>query len=45
MLVPTVVAAYRASRYEALGYSSNFLMHGREVRVPIDLVMEGPSEK
>ena len=34
-----VMAAYRASRLEATGYSLNFLMYAREVRTPIDLVM------
>ena len=39
--VPMVMAAYRASRHEATGYSPNFLMFDREVRAAIDLVLAG----
>ena len=40
--VPAVMAAYRATIHEATGYSPNFLMFGRELRAPIDLVWGGP---
>jgi len=32
------VAAYRASRNEATGYTPNMLTLGREVRMPVDIV-------
>ena len=32
------MAAYRASRHEATGFSSNHLVFGRKVWEPIDLV-------
>ena len=41
--LPGVMAAYRASRHDATGYSPNFLMFGRELRAPIDIVLGGPS--
>ena len=37
--VPMVMAAYRASMHEATGYSPNFLMYGREIWAPIDLIL------
>ena len=37
--VPVVMAAYRAIRHEATGYSPHFLMFGREVGAPIDILM------
>ena len=40
--VPIALAAYRASRHEATGYSPNMLMLGREVTMPIDLVLGLP---
>ena len=33
--LPFVMAAYRASRHEATGYSPNFLVLGREARAPL----------
>ena len=44
-LLPSVMAAYRSSRHEATGFSPNFLMFGREVRAPIDLVYGVPEEE
>ena len=41
--LPGVMAAYQASRHDATGYSSNFLMFDRELRAPIDIVLGGPS--
>lgn len=39
-----VMSAYRATVHDATGYSPNFLMFGRELRAPIDLVLGGPEE-
>jgi len=36
------MAAYRASRHEATGYTPNYLGMGREVRAPVDLVYGAP---
>jgi len=43
LLLPYVMAAYRASRREATGYSHNYLVMGREVRAPVDLVYGAPT--
>jgi transposase InsO family protein len=40
--LPYVMAAYRASRHEATGYSPNQLVLGRENRMPIDIVLDLP---
>ena len=45
---PIVMAAYRATRHEATGYTPNMLMFGRELSMPIDIVLgipEGSEEK
>ena len=34
-----VMAAYRSTVHEATGFSPNFLVHGRELRAPIDVVL------
>src|SRR5207253_5891685 len=34
--VPLVLAAYRASKHEATGFTPNYLLLGREVRLPLD---------
>lgn len=39
--LPYVTAAYRATRHPATGFSPNFLVFGREVTLPVD-VMYGP---
>ena len=41
----TVVAAYGASEHVVTGFSPNFLMLGREVRAPIDVVFGPPVEE
>jgi len=38
------MAAYRASRHDATGYSPNMLMLGRESRMPVDIIYETPVE-
>jgi hypothetical protein len=43
--IPQVMAAYRASRHEATGYSPNFLVYGRELRAPVDIVFGAPVEE
>jgi len=43
--LPAVMAAYRASPHEATGYSPNRLFLGREVRMPLDLVMGLPRDE
>jgi transposase InsO family protein len=40
--IPYAVAAYRATVHEATGYSPNFLIYGREVAAPLDVVMGQP---
>ena len=40
--VPMALAAYRASKHESTGYSPNMLMFGREVTMPVDLVLGLP---
>jgi predicted aspartyl protease/transposase InsO family protein len=42
-LLPYVMAAYRSSKHETTQYSPNYLMLGREVRAPVDVVY-GSSE-
>jgi len=43
--LPLVLAAYRATVHESTGMSPNKLFLGREVRMPIDLVMGLPLEE
>ena len=43
--LPAVMAAYRASPHEATGFSPNRLFLGREVRMPLDLVMGLPLDE
>ena len=40
--LPTVLAAYRASVHSSTGFSPNRLFLGREIRMPLDLVMGTP---
>ena len=40
----SAMAAYRASRHDATGYSPNMLMFGRESRMPVDIVYGTPDE-
>jgi len=41
-LLPYVMAAYRSSRHEATQFTPNYLMLGREVRAPINIVYGSP---
>ena len=44
--LPAVMAAYRSARHESTGYTPNFIVFGRELSAPIDLVFgrpEGPA--
>ena len=45
MLLPYVMAAYRASRHEATGFTPNYLMLGRELRAPVDLIYGTPPQE
>ena len=38
------MAAYRATQHDAMGYSPNMLVLGRETRAPPDLVYGAPDE-
>ena len=40
--LPAVAFAYRASEHESTGFTPYFLMHGREARIPADLVYGPP---
>ena len=42
--VQGVMAAYRATVHDATGYSPNFIMFGRKLRAPINLVLGEPEE-
>ena len=43
--LPFVMAAYRASRHDATGYSPNFLVLGRQARAPPDIIYGSPNEE
>ena len=43
--LPLVLAVYRASLHSSTGFTPNRLFLGREVRLPIDLVMGLPVEE
>ena len=40
--LPAVLAAYHASPHESTGFTPNYLMFGRELRVPLDLAFGEP---
>ena len=41
-LLPYVMAAYQSSRHEATHFTPNYLMMGRKVRAPVDIVYAVP---
>ena len=41
--VPAAAAAYRASEHVVTGFTPNFMMLGREVRAPVDLIFGAPA--
>ena len=43
-MLPFVMAAYRSSKHEATNYTPNFLLLGREVRAPVDVVYGMPEK-
>jgi hypothetical protein len=43
--LPSIMAAYRASRHDATGFSPNFLMFGRENLAPLDVVFGIPNDE
>ena len=40
-----VLAAFRATQHDSTGYSPNYLVLGREVRTPVDIVYGDPEEE
>jgi len=45
LMLPFVMAAYRSSRHESTEFTPNFLMLGREVHSPVDIVYGTPEAK
>jgi len=43
--LPFAMAAYRSTRHEATGYTTNHLVFGRKVRAPVDIVFESPNDE
>lgn len=43
--VPYVMAAYRATPQDSTGFSPNMLLMGREVRIPLDVLIGEPEEE
>ena len=41
--VPAAAAAYRASEHVVKEFTQNFMMLGREVRAPVDIVLGAPA--
>ncbi|XP_036001790.1 uncharacterized protein LOC118565513 [Fundulus heteroclitus] len=44
LMIPYAVMAYRATKHSATGFSPNFMMFGREVSEPVDLVAGLPPD-
>ena len=43
--LPFVLGAYRAAQHDTTGITPNYLMFGREVRLPLPVVMGNPNER
>ena len=43
--MPAVLAAYRASPHESTGFTPNRLFLGKEVRMPLDLLLDLPEDE
>ena len=43
-MLPSVLAAYRSSLHDTTGFTPNFLLFGRELRAPLDLVYGRPPD-
>ena len=41
--LPAAAAAYRVSEHVVTGFTPNFMMLGREVRTPVDLILRAPA--
>ena len=41
--VSAAAAAYRASEHVVIGFTPNFMMLGREIRAPLDIVLGAPA--
>lgn len=44
-MVEFVMAAYTASVHNATGFTPNFLVLGREIRAPLNIILEPPKEE
>ena len=42
MCIPFIAMAYRATPHESTGFSPNFMMHGRELSMPVDVMLSLP---
>ena len=45
LLLPNVMAAYRAREHQSTGYSPNYLMFGREVRAAVGVIFGFPEDE
>ena len=36
--LPYIMSAYNSSKHEGTNYSPNYLVYGREIRMPLDIV-------
>lgn len=44
LMIPYAVMAYRATKHSATGFTPNYMMFGREVSEPVDLVAGLPPD-
>ena len=46
LVVPHVLSAYRSTQHDSTGYTPNYLMYGRQVNAPVDIILgEKPQEQ